>query len=43
MTSGRLQEATRRADELIGLAERLDVDDLVIEVIQHITALLVTN
>jgi len=31
MTSGRLDEAARRADELISLAQRLGADDLVIE------------
>jgi class 3 adenylate cyclase/predicted ATPase len=31
MTSGRLQEAARRADELLALAQRLVADDLVLE------------
>ena len=31
MTSGRMEEAARRADELISLAQRLGADDLVIE------------
>src|SRR6266516_7666672 len=31
MTSGRLSEADAHADELLGLAQRLDADDLVLE------------